>query len=63
MEHVARSSLNFATKEDAEAFAVKLGFTPQVRLPNARRPDRLKRFAGYGDNFRCAAHPPPPRPR
>ena len=51
-EHMARSSLNFETKEAAIAFAQKNGFTPVVRERNFRRPDRQKRFAGYGDNFR-----------
>jgi hypothetical protein len=54
MEHVARSSLNFHSKEEAVAFAEKQGFTPVVREPQRRRPDRLKRYAGYGDNFRCS---------
>jgi ETC complex I subunit conserved region len=53
MEHVARSALNFHSREEAVAFAEKQGFTPVVREPQRRRPDRLKRYAGYGDNFRC----------
>lgn len=53
MEHVARSALNFGSKEEAVAFAEKQGFVPVVREPQRRRPDRLKRYAGYGDNFRC----------
>jgi hypothetical protein len=53
MEHVARSALNFRSKEEAVAFAEKQGFNPVVREPQRRRPDRLKRYAGYGDNFRC----------
>lgn len=53
MEHVARSALNFRSKEEAVAFAEKQGFVPVVREPQRRRPDRLKRYAGYGDNFRC----------
>lgn len=61
MEHVARSALTFDTKESAVAFAVKSGFTPSVRLPNVQRPDRLKRYAGYGDNFRWPTIAPAPR--
>jgi ETC complex I subunit conserved region len=55
MEHVARSALNFRSKEEAVAFAEKQGFNPVVREPQRRRPDRLKRYAGYGDNFRCCS--------
>lgn len=40
------------------AFAEKLGYQTVVRDPNTRRPDRLKRFAGYGDNFRLAISSP-----
>lgn len=55
MEHVAWSALDFHSKEEAVAFAEKQGFTAVVREPNRRRPDRLKRYAGYGDNYRCCA--------
>lgn len=60
MEHVARSALTFNTKESAVAFAIKSGFTPSVRMPNVRRPDRQKRYAGYGDNFRWPSVTPAP---
>lgn len=56
MEHVARSALNFRSKEEAVAFAEKQGFVPVVREPQRRRPDRLKRYAGYGDNFSVKRH-------
>lgn len=46
--------MNFDSQEAAVAFAEKLGYQTVVRDPNTRRPDRLKRFAGYGDNFRLA---------
>jgi ETC complex I subunit conserved region len=62
MEHVARSALNFHSKEEAVAFAEKQGFTPVVREPQRRRPDRLKRYAGYGDNFRCSRVTELPQP-
>ncbi len=50
--------MNFDSQEAAVAFAEKLGYQTVVRDPNTRRPDRLKRFAGYGDNFRLATSAP-----
>jgi NADH dehydrogenase (ubiquinone) Fe-S protein 4 len=51
LENVARAAMNFHTKEEAIAFAVKSGWGYEVVEPNKRRTDRQKRFMGYGDNF------------
>lgn len=55
LETVSRGALTFDSKEAAIGYAKQMGFRTVVREPNMKRPDRLKRFAGYGDNFRCAA--------
>lgn len=54
IEHVSRASLLFYTKEEAIRFCEKHGWAYTVEDPNIRRPDRQKRFGGYGENFRCA---------
>lgn len=65
MENVSRSSLQFFTKEEAMAFCHKHGWEFVVEEPNVKRAHRTKRYAGYGDNFRCAGRridrmqPPP----
>lgn len=51
MENVSRASLFFYTKEQALDFCKKHGWEAIVEEPKARRPDRQKRFAGYGENF------------
>eukprot|EP00878_Enallax_costatus_P026902 GHUV01028914.1.p2 GENE.GHUV01028914.1~~GHUV01028914.1.p2 ORF type:complete len:140 (+),score=37.17 GHUV01028914.1:283-702(+) len=51
MENVARASLSFYTKEEAISFCEKHGWEYTVQDPHRRRPDRQKRFAGYGENF------------
>lgn len=48
-----RPSLTFHSSEEAAAFARKMGWEFQIEQPNVRRTDRSKRFAGYGDNYRC----------
>ena len=52
MDQVARSALQFQTKEDAIAFCKKHGWEYDVREPQMRRTSRTRRYAGYGDNFR-----------
>ena len=54
LDQVARSALQFGTKEDAIAFCKKHGWEYAVREPQMRRTSRSRRYAGYGDNFRCA---------
>ena len=63
LDQVARSALQFGTKEDAIAFCEKHGWEYAVREPQMRRTSRSRRYAGYGDNFRyvykhdeCAKH-------
>lgn len=51
LESVARTSLSFYTKEEAIAFAIKVGWDYELQLPHAKRQERQKRFFGYGDNF------------
>lgn len=51
LDQVARSALNFGTKEDAIAFCKKHGWEYDVREPMMRRTSRTRRYAGYGDNF------------
>ena len=48
-----RTALAFNNKDEAIAFASKMGWAYSVELPNVRRSDRAKRYAGYGDNYRC----------
>lgn len=55
LDQVARSALNFGTKEDAIAFCKKHGWEYDVREPMMRRTSRTRRYAGYGDNFRLSA--------
>ena len=52
-----RPTLTFHNAEEAAAFARKMGWDYQIEVPNVRRSDRSKRFAGYGDNYRwvCGA--------
>lgn len=52
LDQVARSALQFDTKEDAIAFCKKHGWEFAVREPQMRRTSRSRRYAGYGDNFR-----------
>ena len=52
LDQVARSALQFGTKEDAIAFCKKHGWEYAVREPQMRRTSRSRRYAGYGDNFR-----------
>ena len=52
LDQVARSALQFGTKEDAIAFCEKHGWEYAVREPQMRRTSRSRRYAGYGDNFR-----------
>lgn len=58
MENVARASLFFFTKEEAVAFCEKNGWMYTVDEPNQRRTTRQKRYAGYGDNYRCGLNRP-----
>lgn len=51
LDQVARSALQFGTKEDAIAFCQKHGWEYAVREPQMRRTSRSRRYAGYGDNF------------
>lgn len=51
LDQVARSALQFGTKEDAIAFCKKHGWEYAVREPQMRRTSRSRRYAGYGDNF------------
>jgi NADH dehydrogenase (ubiquinone) Fe-S protein 4 len=48
LENVARSSLQFFTKEQAIEFARKNGWEFEVVEPQARRTTRQRRYAGYG---------------
>jgi hypothetical protein len=43
----------FKLQEEAVAFARKYGWEYSLEEPQQRNPIRQKRFAGYGDNFRC----------
>jgi hypothetical protein len=54
LENVARSTLNFFTQEDAEAFCKKHGWKYEVLSPKEQSEARPRRFIGYGDNFRQA---------
>eukprot|EP00891_Asterochloris_glomerata_P006193 jgi/Astpho2/6193/Aster-x1353 len=51
VDTVARSGLEFGSREAAIAFADKHGWEYEVREPTMKRTDRTKRFAGYGDNY------------
>lgn len=52
LDHVARSAMQFWTKEDCIRFAEKHGWAYEVRDPELRSLIRSKRYPGYGDNFR-----------
>ncbi|GLC37372.1 hypothetical protein PLESTB_001594400 [Pleodorina starrii] len=51
LENVGRTALAFYTKEEAQRFCEKHGWSYTVDLPNIRRTVRQKRYASYGDNF------------
>ncbi|PNH10704.1 NADH dehydrogenase [ubiquinone] iron-sulfur protein 4, mitochondrial [Tetrabaena socialis] len=51
LENVGRTSLAFYTKEEAQRFCDKHGWTWEVEDPNPRRQARQKRYAQYGDNY------------
>ncbi|GIL65020.1 hypothetical protein Vafri_18869 [Volvox africanus] len=51
LENVGRAALAFHTKEEAQRFCEKHGWSYTVDLPSIRRTVRQKRYASYGDNF------------
>jgi hypothetical protein len=55
MESVARSTLAFFSREEAEDFCQKHGWAYEVLPPKLQAEARPKRFIGYGDNYRRAA--------
>ena len=59
LHSVAANTLNFFTKEEAEAFCKKHGWAYEVLPPKLQTETRPKRFIGYGDNYRCAVLPSP----
>jgi NADH dehydrogenase (ubiquinone) Fe-S protein 4 len=53
LENVAAiGAMTFYSKEEAVAFCERQGWSvAEADDPNLPRPDRQRRFAGYGDNF------------
>eukprot|EP00884_Botryococcus_braunii_P023231 jgi/Botrbrau1/9592/Bobra.106_2s0015.1 len=56
VENVARSALRFDSQDEAVAFCEKHGWKYTVVPPKLHVKGRMKRFAGYGDNFSVRRH-------